>query len=440
VRRGHMLRAVAWAVSRQPNSRSGDRYHPAGRTEVSSLISESRRRRRLHGRLAAMYFSGSGAVGFVTIPILAPGLNVLVTAAISAAAIALGIATWLAPWDIWPRQASLGLVPPAFALIALANSYGGAGPRTYGIFFLVAFVWIGMAHPPWTSAVMAPLAAVAYALPLSSSSVGMRTGIYSTVITIAICVLVGEGIAWSLSRLGRIELALRRERDQTGQLRELDEMKDTFLSTVSHELQTPITICRGHLDVLEEGAGEREVRAVKETLVNELDLMARLVEDLTTFARVDDKTQLRMESLPLDSFVSSITKKAEPILGNRLHVECDVAGATLRADPQRLTQALLNLLRNAAEHTEGDGPVRFHVRAGASFWRFEVADEGGGLPSGDEQVLFEPFRTGSSPTSGTGLGLSIVQGVARAHNGESGVVNRPGHGATFWIQVPWSTS
>lgn len=182
------------------------------------------------------------------------------------------------------------------------------------------------------------------------------------------------------------------------------------------------------------------MQAVKETLVDELDLMGRLVEDLTTLARLDDRAQLRMESMPLDDFVSSITTNAEPILGHRLWVESHVVGETLRADPQRLTQALLNLLRNAAEHAQGDQPVRFRVRADSSSWRFEVADEGGGLPLGDEQVVFEPFRTGSSPTGGTGLGLSIVRGIARAHGGESGVINRPGQGATFWIRIPWSTS
>jgi signal transduction histidine kinase len=387
-----------------------------------------------------MFFTGSGVLGLVTLPLPAPGLNVIPTAAVSAVAFALGIVTWLAPWEIWPRQASLGLVPPAFALIALGNTYGGANLQTYGVFFLVAFVWIGMAHPPRTSVAMAPLAVAAYALPLSLLPGHVSAGLYPTAITISVCVLVGEGIAWSLRRLEQIELALWRERDQTEYLRELGEMKDAFLSAVSHELRTPITICRGHLDVLEEGADEREVQAVKETLVNELDLMGRLVEDLTTLARLDDRAQLRMESLPLDSFVSSITKKAEPILGHRLRVESDIVGATLRADPQRLTQALLNLLQNAAEHAQGDRPVRFRVRAESSTWRFEVADEGGGLPPGDEQVVFEPFSTGSSLTAGTGLGLSIVRGIARAHGGESGVVNQPGQGATFWIRIPWLVS
>jgi two-component system OmpR family sensor kinase len=133
-------------------------------------------------------------------------------------------------------------------------------------------------------------------------------------------------------------------------------------------------------------------------------------------------------------------KQVEPILGHRLTVESGVVGAQLQGDPQRLTQALLNLLRNAAEHAQGDHPVRFRVEPEPSTCRFEVADEGGGLAPGEEQVVFESFRTGSSPKAGTGLGLSIVQAVARAHGGDSGVVNRPGQGATFWIRIPWLPS
>jgi hypothetical protein len=79
--------------------------------------------------------------------------------------------------------------------------------------------------------------------------------------------------------------------------------------------------------------------------------------------------------------------------------------------------------------------VGVRVHAESLGWRFEVADDGGGLPPGEEQVVFEPFRTGSSPSGRTGLGLSIARGIARAHGGECGVMNRPGQGATFWIRI-----
>jgi len=335
-------------------------------------------------------------------------------------------------------------VPPAFVLLGLASTYRASDLQTSGVFFMVAFVWLGMAHPPRTSVAMAPLAALAYLLPLLSLHENMGARTYSTALTIPLCVLVGEGIAWTAARLEKMELALQREKDQGERLRESDEMKDKVLSAASHELRNPITICRGHLDVLGEDVDKRELRAVKQTLINELDLMARLVEDLITLAQVDDRTRLRMKSLPLDGFVNGIAKRAEALLGDRLlgdrlRVESEATGQTLRADPQRLTLALLNLLRNAVEHDRRERPERpvlFRVRAEPASWRFEVADEGGGLTPGEEQVVFEPFRTGSSGTRGTGLGLSIVDGIARAHDGESGVINRPGLGATFWIRIP----
>jgi signal transduction histidine kinase len=409
----------------------------AGRATAALPLSDGPPdRRRLYGRLAAMFFAGAGVLGLITLPLPAPGSERTATAAVYAVALALGIAIWFAPWGSWPRAASLAIVPPAFALIAVGNAFGGEDLHTYGVFFVVAFVWIGMAHPPRTSAAMAPLAAAAYILPLFFLPGGVRAGLSSAAITIPVCVLVGEGIAWGVGRLEQIELALRRERDRAEQLRELDEMKDRFLSAVSHELRTPITICRGHLEVLEEGADDREVSAVKAMLVDELDLMGRLVADLTTLARADDRALVKLESLPLDSFLNNITAKAETILGDRVHVESSTRGATLTADPQRLTQVLLNLVQNAADHAKGDEPVCIRAEAEPSSWRFEVADDGGGLPPGDERAVFEPFNTRSSRRGSMGLGLAIVQGIARAHSGESGVVNRPGRGATFWIRIP----
>jgi signal transduction histidine kinase len=408
---------------------------PTGSTGALPLEDGPPGRRRLHGRLAALFFAGAGVLGLVTLPLPAPGSNPMATAAVYVVALALGIAIWHAPWERWPQRASLVIVPPAFALIAVGNAFGGEDLHTYGVFFVVAFVWTGMAHPPRTSAALAPLAAAAYVLPLFFLPGSVGAGLASAAVTIPVCVLVGEGIAWGVGRLEQIELALARERDRAEQLRELDQMKDRFLSAVSHELRTPITICRGHLEVLGEEADEREIRAVKAMCVSELALLGRLVEDLTTLAWADDGALLKVESLPLDSFLHSMAAKAEVILGDRVRVVSGIGGATLRADPQRLAQALVNLLQNAADHAKGDGPVRLRVQAGAASWCFEVADDGGGLPPGDERVVFEPFSTGSA-RGGTGLGLSIVRGIARAHGGDAGVVNRPGHGVTFWIRIP----
>jgi signal transduction histidine kinase len=438
--RGHLYRALTTAVRPVRDVRGmalgQDAPEQAGRTGAVLLDDGPPDRRGLFGRLAAVFFAGAGVVGLVTLPLPAPGVNVAATAAVYAVALACGVAIWFAPWDRWPRRASLAIVPPAFALIAVGNAFGGEDLHTYGVFFVVAFVWIGMAHRPGTSAAMAPLAAAAYVWPLFFLPGSVGAGLASAAVTIPVCMLVGEGIAWGVGRLELIELALARERDRAAQLRELDEMKDRFLSAASHELRTPITICRGHLEVLEDGADAREVRAVKAMCISELALLGRLVDDLTTLAWADDQALLHVESLPLDRFLHDIAAKAEAILGNRVRVVSGTGGdMTLRADPQRLAQALVNLLQNAAGHAKGNGPVCLRVQAGPASWRFEVADDGGGLPPGDEQVVFEPFSTGSA-RGGTGLGLAIVRGIARAHGGEAGAVNRPGQGVTFWITIP----
>src|SRR5437762_3602113 len=319
-RPGQLHRALATAVRPLRDLRAQGPIRGAsawaGRTGVLPLNDGPAGRRRLYGRLAAVFFAGSGVVGLVTLPLPVPGSNPAATAAVYAVALALGTAIWLAPWERWPRRASLGIVPPAFALIALGNVFGGATLHTYGVFFVVAFVWIGIAHPPRTSAAIAPLAAAAYVVPLFFLPGSIAGGLSSAAITIPVCVLVGEGIAWGVGRLEQIEVALARERARTERLRELDELKDKFLSTVSHELRTPITICRGHLEVLEDRADEREVRAVKAMCVNELALMGRLVEDLATLAWADDgRALVNVEALPLDDFLHDMAAKAGAILG-----------------------------------------------------------------------------------------------------------------------------
>ena len=142
---------------------------PAGRTGALPLDDGPPDRRRLYGRLAALFFVGAGVLGLVTLPLPAPGSNPPATAAVYAVALALGIGIWFAPWERWPQRASLVIVPPAFALIAVGNTFGGEDLHTYGVFFVVAFVWIGMAHPPRTSAAM-PASMICFAIGKPSSS------------------------------------------------------------------------------------------------------------------------------------------------------------------------------------------------------------------------------------------------------------------------------
>jgi len=158
--------------------------------------------RRAAGRLFALFYVGSGLLAALSLLVpQAAGASYPGTILVSALAVAIGAASWVAPWERWKRSASLWLAPPAFVLIAIGNYYAGDSPLTYPIFFVVVFVWIGVDHPRWTSLRMAPLAAIAYVLPLLALPGDVGANVGTVVVIIPICLLVAECLAWLTQRL-----------------------------------------------------------------------------------------------------------------------------------------------------------------------------------------------------------------------------------------------
>jgi len=232
---------------------------------------------------------------------------------------------------------------------------------------------------------------------------------------------VGQ-LAATLNRmLARLEASFKRERD--------------FIRETSHELRTPITIVRGHLDVLPPEPSVEELAETNAIVFDELDRMARIVEDMCDIAFMEDAASLRRGEVQLEQFVSDLEAKAMPLVDGRLRVEAAEARGPVLADGQRLTQALINLLKNARQHTPADTPIELSVRGLNGSWRFEVADAGGGLTEELETRAFQPFFKGEQ-SDGCGLGLAIVAGIAKAHGGVAGLDNRHGQGATFWLEIP----
>jgi signal transduction histidine kinase len=230
-------------------------------------------------------------------------------------------------------------------------------------------------------------------------------------------------LASTLNRmLERLEAAFKRER--------------LFIRETSHELLTPITICRGHLEMLELEPDRFELGPTLELVMDELDRMGRIVDDMSTLAYMEDPAALRVAEVRIDRLLDDVAAKSRQLLNGRLHVVPAESSAAVAADPQRLTQALINLLKNACEHASADTPIELKaVEANGGGWRFEVTDRGGGLDPHDEHRVFDPFVAGPE-SEGSGLGLAIVRSVARAHGGSAGVDNDPGTGATFWVRLP----
>ena len=382
-----------------------------------------------------MLFLGAGAIALVTLPFPAPAnLSRLGTSVVAIAAIACGLVTSALPWQRWPRSATLVLVPIALGLIAAGNAVGGSSFLTYGVFFVVVYVWIGMTQPRWTSVATTPLAAAAYLVPLLWLPVEGGIAIGATVLTVATCALVGEILAWGRLRLLSTEAQLREEREVSLRLATLHRAQETWLSAASHELRTPIAICRGYLEVLPADAGRAEIDETVAVVIDELARMDRLVEDVGMLARLQERSFVQRRPIALATLLREIAVKAEPLHAGRVRLEPVPDGATVLADPDRLTQALLNLVGNAAQHAGSD--ARMAARRERSAWRLEVRDDGEGLAPGTEEAAFSAFWRGNDVGAGRGLGLAVVRGVARAHRGEAGVDNRPGKGATFWIRLP----
>ncbi len=197
-----------------------------------------------------------------------------------------------------------------------------------------------------------------------------------------------------------------------------------FIADASHELRTPLTVMRGQLEVLaaQRDLAEPEVRRVEALLLAEIARMSRLVDDLLVLARAEQTDFLRLEPVNLSTFVAHLWEGVTLTAERRFQLG-SVPQATLHADPDRLAQALRNLLRNAIEHTdEGTGLVALEVEPlGGGNVRFAVIDDGPGIPPEERERVFERFhRTDAArdrSAGGAGLGLAIVRAVAEAHGG-----------------------
>jgi signal transduction histidine kinase len=235
----------------------------------------------------------------------------------------------------------------------------------------------------------------------------------------------------------------RRRQDALGiveqhaaRLESLLERQERFLHDASHELRTPITIARGHLEVLRRtsanGGPELDVS------LDELDRMERIVERLLLLARADQPNFVAPQEVELDHFLEDVFMRWSEVAPRAWKLG-SLAPGTLRADPEQLRITLDALLENAVKYSEpGDG-IELTARASGSEVVIEVSDEGIGVPDEALSRIFERFARADAARSraqgGVGLGLAIVDAIVKAHGGRSSV-RRRGRGSTFAVHLP----
>jgi signal transduction histidine kinase len=212
-----------------------------------------------------------------------------------------------------------------------------------------------------------------------------------------------------------------------------------FISDASHELRTPITIIRGHLELVGEDPEER--RETIALVTDELDRMARFVDDLLTLAKAERPDFLRIQDIDVDELTEELMAKASALAPRRWALD-GIAVGQVRADRQRLTQAMMSLAQNAVEHTrEGDRIVLGSELARGEL-RLWVDDDGPGIARADQARVFERFARGDAGrrSEGAGLGLAIVRAIAEAHGGRVTLRSAPGEGSRFTLVLPVATA
>jgi PAS domain S-box-containing protein len=223
-------------------------------------------------------------------------------------------------------------------------------------------------------------------------------------------------------------------------LKEIERMKDSFVSTAAHELRTPLTSIRGFSEMLliRDIDPEREKRYLR--FINEqAEQLASIIDDLLNVSRLEAGKGLDIQSEPVD-IGAIIREVAEPFVeassGHTFVFEGLEDAPAICGDPFRLAQVVRNLLANAVKYSPDGGQVTLRVASAPDAVTVDVVDEGIGMTHEQQHHLFEKFYRADTSISGTGLGLSISRLIVEKHGGTIQASSQPGEGSVFTFHLP----
>ncbi|MFD3449128.1 sensor histidine kinase [Microbacteriaceae bacterium 4G12] len=364
-----------------------------------------------------------------------------------------------------PEDADLALDSlPGFAPRVVAEAAGGVAVRGTSDSIRYIAIPVSVQGDARTGLFVA-----AYDLDARLRPIGDAFRTFAAVAAVALLVLGGVGwvvagrllrpirdLRLAAARITASDVSERiplRGRDDVSDLtRTVNEMLDRLdgalrsqrrlLDDLGHELKTPITIVRGHLEVMDE-SDPTDVASTRALAIDELDRMSGLVRDITALATASAPAEADARPSDIASLTAGVLRKASALSGHRW-VTGGTADVVALVDPERITQALLQLASNAVRHGAPDGSIEIGsalVRdpSVGDRLRLWVRNEGAPISDDTRQHMFERFRRGSAGrgSEGSGLGLAIVEAIATAHGGGVLVRSAAGEGTTITLDLPF---
>jgi signal transduction histidine kinase/CheY-like chemotaxis protein len=381
----------------------------------------------------------------------------------------------LLPWERWPKQALWVVVPVAFVVIGLFEITGAQTPYTYPIFFILAFIWVGLSMPPRSALLLTPLTAIAYLAPLFSVGANpMAVG--SVFVAVPVCVLIGEVLARVVSQLHAAQDALElRVAERTLQLEsanaalqhELAERKQLqaqFLQSqklegigqlaggIAHDFNNLLTAISGYSDLLWDALPQdQSIRSDLQEIQKAVTRASDLTRQLLAFAR---KQIIEPRILNVNDLIGDMDKLLRRVIGEDIDlVSClEPNLGCVKADPSQIQQVILNLAINARDAMPNGGKLTLETRnirldtayalghqsvVEGLYVLLAVSDTGVGMPADVQAHAFEPFFTTKVQGKGTGLGLATCYGIVKQHGGNIWLYSEIGQGTTFKIYLPY---
>jgi Na+/proline symporter/nitrogen-specific signal transduction histidine kinase len=249
-----------------------------------------------------------------------------------------------------------------------------------------------------------------------------------------------------------LEAATTELRAANERLKELDKLKDDFVATVSHEVRTPLTSIRSFSEILRDNPDldPEQRQEFVSIIVKESERLSRLINDILDLAKMEAGTsEWHMADFAPRAVIEQALAATSGLFAKARHISLETRIAAdlqpIRADADRLTQVIVNLISNAVKFcAQKDGRIQLEAWHDAGFLRVDVKDNGIGIAKADQQKIFERFQqagnTLTDKPQGTGLGLPISRQILQHFGGDIWVESEVGKGATFSFRVPLARS